>query len=80
MFSGTNSKSEMCNLYFMYHSIVDDGGFQFCDVEENKDVKRSLSSVSSNVSPESNNRDELLEPMVLPKSSHDHGLQPYQLM
>ena len=80
MFSGTDSKSEMCNLYFMYHSMVDDGGFQFCDVEENRNVIKTVSTVSRNVSPESNNRQELLEPVVLPTSSNDNGLQPYLLM
>ena len=63
----------------MYHSIVDDGGFQFCDVEENRNVIKSVSTVSRIVSPERNNGEELLEPMVLP-TSYDHGLQPYLLM
>ena len=64
----------------MYYSMVDDGGFQFCDVEENRNVIKYVSTVSRIVSPESNNGEELLEPMVLPTTSHDHGLQPYLLM
>ena len=67
-------------MYFMYYSMVDDGGFQFCDVEENKNVIEPVSSMSSSVFPESNDRLELSEPIVLPMNSHDHGLQPYQLV
>ena len=64
----------------MYYSMVDDGGFQFCDAEENKNVTESVSFMESRVLPDSNDRLELLEPIVFPKKNHDHGLEPYQLL
>ena len=51
----------MCNLYLMYYSKVDDGGFEMCDVEENQSITQMVSPDLNEALPDDTNRDQLIK-------------------
>ena len=46
----------MCNLYFMYYSKVDDGGFEACADIEDKEIPNNLPFDSDKLLPGDSNK------------------------
>ena len=55
-FIGASTSDEMCNLYFMYYSKVDDGGFEACADIEDKDIPHNLPFDSDKLLPGDSNK------------------------
>ena len=52
---GATANDEMCNLYLMYYSAVNDGGFETCEDEEYRDLSKKLPFDSDKLFPENDN-------------------------
>ena len=70
----------MCNLYLMYYSKVDDGGFELCDHQENRNITKILSSNSAGVLPDDSNRDQSLENFYFSVEKRKTIIRPDRLM
>ena len=55
-FSGATANDEMCNLYLMYYSSVEEDGHDVCGTEERKDITDQLPLDSDKLLPERNER------------------------
>ena len=70
----------MCNLYLMYYSKVDDGGFKLCDHQENRNITKMLSSNSTESLPDDSNRDQSIEHFTFSVEKRKNIIRPDRLM
>ena len=63
----------------MYYSVMDDGGYQVCDIEENTNVTDAVLLASNYSLPDNSNREVLKEPITLQGTKDDHEIKTYQM-
>ena len=77
---GPRATDEMCNLYLMYYSKLDDGGFELCDIEENRNVTKMLSLILNEDIPEDTDRDQFIDDSLSFRSRPNKFVRPDLLM
>ena len=71
----------MCNLYFMYYTKIDDGGFKVCGLEESGNITKTLNLDSDTIWSKENNQNRLVHKTDLLTSSKEDSIKKlYQMM
>ena len=72
---GPHANDEMCNLYFMYYTKIDDGGFKVCELEESGNVTKTLNLDSDTLWSQENNQNRLVHTTDHFTSSKEDSIQ-----
>ena len=64
----------------MYYSKVDDGGFEVCDHQENRNITKMLSSNLTKILPDDSNRDQSIENYYFSVEKRKNIIRPDRLM
>ena len=70
----------MCNLYLMYYSKADDGGFELCDIEENRNITKLLKSMLNENFSEDSDRDQTIVNSRFVDTNQNKFIRPDRLM
>ena len=64
----------------MYYSKVDDGGFELCDHQENRNITKILSPNLTEILPDDSNRDQSIENSNFHVEKGKNIIRPDRLM